>query len=642
MSLTGSSLLRRLGQRGHILHGREGLVERSPRSLNGVGCDQLALRRSPGGCIPVRCEAGTIEKTARVHHAPPGRERAAPRAAVGPDPATASDAANSNGEIAVAAEPTADAFCRHLPAHMASGEMGLTADPTAEVDDSDSESSPPVDTSCSAVLMRIAGTARIFRGMDHGYYAEVPIDGHYEIHELGSPAFEYWLIRSFRAARNMLPGSDSVKRLVRGLEAEAAAMKTAEAVWIRVADKGRATQLEGQAVGDVHGQSASGAFGCAAGDDVYFLDLGDSSRKAVEISAHGCRIVPCPPVAFRRPKGLAPLPVPRWDGSTELLRKYTNLTDNDFPLLVAWATYAFRPAGPYPVLILTGEQGSAKSTMARLLRALIDPSSAPLRALPSNQRDFMIEAHNTWLLAYDNVSSISNLLSDGLCRVATGGGLSTRVLFSDDDNLLFNVQRPTILTGIDDFVRRSDLIDRCLFVLLAAIIDVNRRSERAFWDDFAADYPRILGALLLAVSAGLRALPDVELPALPRMADFAQWGEAVTIGLGGAPGAFLAAYTANRREACVAALEGCPIAEALLEVTRQYPRDAQGSATEIYEGLSSWVPPELRRSARWPRSPQAFAQILRRMAPQLRAIGINVTFDRTTKARLIRIIGDRS
>ncbi len=129
---------------------------------------------------------------------------------------------------------------------------------------------------------------------------------------------------------------------------------------------------------------------------------------------------------FRRPGGLGPLPEPKWDGSIDLLRKYANVSDADFPLLVGWATAALRAAGPYPVLILTGEQGSAKSTLAKVARRLIDPSSAPLKALPRSQHDFMIEAHNTWVLAYDNVSSISDTFSDAFCRTATGGGFSTR------------------------------------------------------------------------------------------------------------------------------------------------------------------------------------------------------------------------
>jgi hypothetical protein len=116
------------------------------------------------------------------------------------------------------------------------------------------------------------------------------------------------------------------------------------------------------------------------------------------------------------------------------------------------------------------------------------------------------------------------------------------------------VCRPVILSGIDDFVRRSDLIDRSLNLHALAIPDEERRLERDLWPEFASDQPRILGGLFSAISAGLRIWPTVKLPALPRMTDFAQWGEAVCCGLVWEPGVFLAQYNANRREACVTAL----------------------------------------------------------------------------------------
>ncbi len=360
----------------------------------------------------------------------------------------------------------------------------------------------------------------------------------------------------------------------------------------------------------------------------------------MEIRTEGCRIVTRPPVLFRRPRGLHPLPKPCWDGSIELLKKYTNLADADFPLLIAWMTAALRPVGPYPILVLSGEQGSAKSTMARVARRLIDPSSAPLRALPGNQRDFMIEAHNTWVLAYDNVSAISTPMSDGVCRIATGGGFSTRRLFSDYDNTLLDVQRPAIFTGIDDFVHRSDLIDRCIFLHLPAIPDDKRRLEQEFWEEFETDYPRLLGALLMAVSAGLRIRQTVKIPALPRMADFAHWGESVSRGLGWEAGSFLSQYKANRREACSSALWDHPVAEAVRGLLEYFTEPMEVSASELLAHLGRFAPREIQRSAQWPKNARALSVALRRLAPQLRIIGITVKFGLGPDARLIAISSD--
>ena len=59
-----------------------------------------------------------------------------------------------------------------------------------------------------------------------------------------------------------------------------------------------------------------------------------------------------------------------------------------------------RDRGPYPVLAISGEQGTAKSTLVAILRALIDPNASPLRALPREDRELFIQANNGWLLAF--------------------------------------------------------------------------------------------------------------------------------------------------------------------------------------------------------------------------------------------------
>ena len=128
-------------------------------------------------------------------------------------------------------------------------------------------------------------------------------------------------------------------------------------------------------------------------DERLYLDLGDATWRAVEIDATGWRVIDNPPVRFRRAAGMQPLPVPVAGGSIEVLRSFLNVqSDNDFVLVVAWALAVLRNRGPYPVIVLSGEQGSAKSTFSALLRSLLDPNTAPLRALPREDRDLFIAA----------------------------------------------------------------------------------------------------------------------------------------------------------------------------------------------------------------------------------------------------------
>ncbi len=194
------------------------------------------------------------------------------------------------------------------------------------------------------------------------------------------------------------------------------------------------------------------------------------------------------------------------------MRSFLNVqSDTDFVLVVAWVLAVLRDRGPYPVIVLSGEQGSAKSTFSAILRALLDPNTAPLRALPREDRDLFIAATNGHVLAFDNVSGLPAWISDTLCRLATGGGFAVRQLYTDQDEVLFDAARPVILNGIEDIVARPDLADRAMFLTLEPIPEERRRPEEELWAAFETERPRILGALLDAVVEGLRRLPETQL-----------------------------------------------------------------------------------------------------------------------------------
>ena len=181
-------------------------------------------------------------------------------------------------------------------------------------------------------------------------------------------------------------------------------------------------------------------------------------------------MIECPPVRFRRPAGISPLPVPERGGSIETLQSYVTVPDrNDFVLIVAWLLAALRPGGPYPLLAISGEQGSAKTVLSKLLKALIDPNAAPVRALSREQRDLMIAANNSYVLAFDNLSGLPHWLSDALCRLATGGSFAVRQLYTDDEEVLFEASRPILINGIEDVISRPDLGDRAIFLTGSSI-----------------------------------------------------------------------------------------------------------------------------------------------------------------------------
>ncbi|WP_371055131.1 hypothetical protein [Rhodosalinus sp. K401] len=369
-----------------------------------------------------------------------------------------------------------------------------------------------------------------------------------------------------------------------------------------------------------------------------YLDLGDDAWRAVEIDAAGWRVVGTPPVRFRRASGVQPLPIPTRGGSVETLRNFLNVKSNeDFVLVVAWAIAVLRDRGPYPALVLSGEQGSAKSTFSAVLRALLDPNTAPLRALPREDRDLFIAASNGHVLAFDNVSGLPAWISDTLCRLATGGGFAVRQLYTDQDEVLFDAARPVILNGIEDIVTRPDLADRAVFLTLEAIPEDRRRPEAELWAAFEAERPRILGVLLDAVAEGLRRLPDTKLPKLPRMADFALWASACETALW-PTGTFWSAYCGNRNEAVEGVIDADPVAAAVRAVMLERT-EWTGTASDLLGAIAEAAGERIAKSKTWPDSPRALSGRLRRAATFLRKVGIELSFEREGRARtrIIRI-----
>jgi hypothetical protein len=348
----------------------------------------------------------------------------------------------------------------------------------------------------------------------------------------------------------------------------------------------------------------------------------------VTITAHGWQIVQNSPVRLRRFKGMEALPTPQRGGSLSILRDLINIGDDrNWLLLASWMAAACRPKGPYPVLGIQGEHGSAKSTLARRVRRIIDPSKALLRASPREERDLLIAANNSWIVAYDNLSCVPTWLSDALCRLATGGGYSARQLFTDADEVILDVQRPVIINGIDHLPERPDLAERSIILTLPPIDDAHRRDEASLDEEFERSAPLIFGALMDVISSALAKLPSVELSRKPRMADFALWATAAERGFGFSEGAFMNAYQGNRMDAVNETLDSDAVSLAIQTfMADRRGENWKGTTTELLAALTPKVPEGTAKSQAWPKTARLLSSRLRRLAPFLRDAGIGIDF----------------
>jgi hypothetical protein len=434
-----------------------------------------------------------------------------------------------------------------------------------------------------------ASGATFFRTPEGEAYAHVPVSSHWETLPLRSMAAREWLRGLYYDETARTIGNQTVDDTLATLTMLARRGVVAP-VYTRIA-------------------SHNGAL---------YVDLGDESWAAVEIAADGWRIVNNPPVYFRRSKGALPLPHPEQGGSLAELRQFVNVSNGDeWVLLLAWLIGAYHPTGPYAHLALSGAQGSAKSTLARLLRRLVDPHTTELRRAPERPEDVALPTRHNRVLAFDNLSHMPDWLSDMLCTLSTGGADTRRELYTNDEEVSFNAKMPAIFTGIGELAVRGDLLERT--ILLYPQPPARRQTEKQVYTAFEKTAPRILGALYAALSMALRNHVQLENP--DRMADFEEWVVAAEPALGVEPGTFLAAYRRMLGGANQLALEASPVGRAVLRFMQSHTTWL-GTATELLSKLGQSSTDHTDK--RWPIDGIRLSNALKRVEPQLKEAGILV------------------
>lgn len=474
-------------------------------------------------------------------------------------------------------------------------------------DDDDGERKP---TQADIMVRKARDSATFFVSEDDTPHAAIEANGHREVWPIRWKAFRLWLIHRFFDETGRAPSEDAISQ----------------------------ARLTLEAIATFEGEKRPVRIRTAAHEGRLYIDLCDAGWRAVEVDADGWRIVERPPVYFTRSDGSLPLPEPVRGGSIDDLRPLLNLAgEDDFRLIVGWLLAALRHKGPYPLLAIAGEPGTAKTSTATLLRSLIDPHVAGLRRPPKEERDLFITASKSAALVMDNLSVIPEWLSDALCVVATGGTFAARALRTDADEVLFTVERPVAITSVGEIISRSDLADRAVVVHLEPISESERMLKDVFEATLERSRPRILGALLDGLSRGLRDIGRVKLPRLPRMADFIAWTQACESAYWDV-GSIHAAFDRNAAEAAGGVLEGDAVAVALLAWFDARKHEAWAGTTSTLLGeLNNWAEIEARREKGWPRNPQALRSQLSRAAPGLRKVGLIVNRSRSKKERTVSI-----
>jgi hypothetical protein len=459
-------------------------------------------------------------------------------------------------------------------------------------------------------LLQVAGGLQLFHSRDYVAYVDLTKDNHRETWPVKSTGFRRWLINQYLTSKGRGPSDESLRTTINTYDAAANCTGEQREVFTRVGEH------EGK----------------------HYIDLCDDKWRAIELDEDGWRVINSPRVRFVRSPRMRPLPVPVKGGSLEQLRSVLHIEDDDFKKAVGWLLGAMRKSSNYPGMAVTGEEGSAKTTTLRMLLALIDPCHPGLLSFPKDERDLSISAKGRHVLGYDNISNIYPAMADCLCRIATGSGLETRTLHTDDETTAFDIVRPFALNGITEVVKRADLLDRTITIRLQPISYEERREEAEVWKVFDTARPQIIGVLLDAMAHGLKALPTTKLARAPRMADFTKWVVACEPALWEA-GAFERIMDDNKVAAAITAIESNNVMLCLLRAIKD--RDNRkwiGNAASLLELLNATAIEQDTRRRDWPKNPSHLSGQLTRNVQSLATVGVSVERGRASGDRRDRFL----
>lgn len=447
-------------------------------------------------------------------------------------------------------------------------------------------------------------------------FARIKVDGQYENCMVNSKQFKRWIYKLYWDKKNKVPNNESLKNALNIIEAKACYDGNMHELSLRVAWHE---------------------------DDIWY-DLGN--RKAVKIIPGDWDIIDEPPILFRsyphQKSQVIPMPCKGdYIYLYKILFHFLNLLDEEKRLLFICNLVAgFIPDIPHPIDVYYGEQGTSKTTISRIKKELLDPSSIGTLTYSSIKTEFIQLANHHWYMALDNLSELPGWLSDSLCRVVTGEGFSKRELYTNDEDIVYSFKRCVGLNGINMAPTKPDLLDRCLLFELEPIDPNKIKNEKDFWSSFNKMKPLILGALFTILSKAMEEYPDIKLSEKPRMADFASWGCAIAKAMGFTESDFLSAYKDNIATQNDEVLQSSPIASAIIELMKSMP-NWEGTPTKLYNelcGIASDIDIDTK-DKKWPKAPISVWLRINEVKTNLRKYGLKISRNdgNHSKGRLINI-----
>ena len=364
------------------------------------------------------------------------------------------------------------------------------------------------------------------------------------------------------------------------------------------------------------------------------IDLGDEGHTIVRITPGKTELVSYgSETLFYRSNATLPFVKPAKKGNLNKLKRYLkNIRPELQVLLIGWISYTLahpkNSATNYVILALIGGQGTGKSFTCKLISRLIDPSKVGLQIMQKNPTDLVVAAQNAHVLFYDNIREISETMSDTLCICATGGYLTKRQLYTDNEQSISHLHAALVLNGIFEFITQGDLAQRALIIHLTEMDESNRRSEKDLESELEQDLPEILQGLFELIADIFGYLPDAKVIHPERMIDFSHWLAAMEMVHGAPPGAYQSIYSECLNEAQLNSLLENPLASAMYKFADSLNKPWEGRPSDLLHELNSVATRSDMRSADWPKSPESLSKRLKALGGPLKPQGVFIEFTR--------------
>ncbi|WP_458718827.1 bifunctional DNA primase/polymerase [Candidatus Nitrosocosmicus sp. R] len=391
--------------------------------------------------------------------------------------------------------------------------------------------------------------------------------------------------------------------------------------------------------------------------NVFYYDLTNSEWEIVKISSKGWEVIKNNNLPlFKRYEGnCSPQVTPSSSlqdnkkGFDQFFKLFNLQSERDKILLTVYLIILFIPEIPKVILVVKGNGGGAKTTAFRMIKNIADPCNVDDFSFSKQINDVIQTLEHQHVVFFDNVSHISDEMSDLICRAVTGSGFSKRAHYTNDEDFLYKFKRCIGINGINLATTRPDFLDRSLVIKFKRIEENARRKEEDIKNEFERLRPFVLGYIFDTLVKALKYKEEhkeekILKNGFPRMADFAEWGEILSRCVGNDENEFIDAYEENRLDQNDEVIEASPVAESILLFINERDKGFvwEGTPTKLHNVLTDiidQIKPELRRSNLWPKGSNKLTSKINEVIPNLKEKGIDVITGERNKEgnRIIRI-----